>query len=226
VARTRKRGEIGVAVDLVIFTVQHGQLELLLTRMKRPPFEGRWSLPGGRIPIDETVEEAAERELAEKTGLPAMFLEQLYTFSALDRDPSGRCVTVAHMALIPPTSDLRTTDKYSAIGWFPVDKLPPLAFDHRAIAAYAVKRLRAKLEYSNVAHNLLPQQFTLGELQRAYEAILGRPQDTRNFRKRILALGLVEDTGGMRTGGAHRPARLYRFAGRRPAPASRKAPGA
>jgi 8-oxo-dGTP diphosphatase len=212
-------------------------LEVLLIRMKRPPFEGRWALPGGRIRDDETVEQAAARELDEKTGLQAaraargsgkaapaaaetplagVYLEQLYTFSAPDRDPDGRCVTVAHLALIPPTTELRTTDKYSAIGWFPADRPPPLAFDHRQIVAYAVKRLRAKLEYTNVAYSLLPNAFTLGELQRVYEAILGRAQDPRNFRKRILALALVEPTGQIRTGAAHRPARLYRFTVRRP----------
>jgi 8-oxo-dGTP diphosphatase len=211
-----RKKEIGVAVDLAVFTVQHARLELLLIRMKRPPFDGRWALPGGRIRADETVEQAAVRELSEKTSLHDVYQEQLRTFSAPDRDPQGRCITVAHLALIPPTTELRTTDKYSAIGWFPADKLPPLAFDHREIAAYAVQRLRAKLEYTNIVYSLLPHPFTLGELQQAYEAILGRPLDTRNFRKRITAVGLVDETGAIRGGGAHRPARLFRFRVRRP----------
>src|SRR5215471_4161263 len=142
---------IGVAVDLAIFTVQERRLELLLIRMKREPFDGKWALPGGRIRGDETVEQAAVRELTEKTGLGDVYLEQLYTFSEPARDPGGRCISVAHLALIRGDVQLRTTDKYSGIGWFPVARLPPLAFDHQQIAAYAVKRLRAKLEYTDVA---------------------------------------------------------------------------
>jgi 8-oxo-dGTP diphosphatase len=207
---------MGVAVDVAVFTVQKGELHVLLLRMKRAPFTGKWALPGGRIAAAESVEGAAARELEEKTGLGKVYLEQLYTFSRPDRDPQGRCISVAHLALIPPTAQLRTTDKYSAIGWFPTDRLPPLAFDHRAITGYAVKRLRAKLAYTNVAYSLLDDRFTLGELQRVYEAILGRPLDARNFRRRIREIDLVEETGELRTGRAHRPARLFRFAQRRP----------
>jgi 8-oxo-dGTP diphosphatase len=207
---------MGVAVDVAVFTVQSGELHLLLLRMKRAPFTGRWALPGGRIGAQETVEAAAARELEEKTGLARVYLEQLYTFSRPDRDPGGRCISVAHLALIPPDAQLRTTDKYSAIGWFPADHLPPLAFDHKELAAHAIKRLRAKLAYTNVAYSLLDERFTLGELQRVYEAILGRVLDARNFRRRIREIDLVEETGELRTGRAHRPARLYRFAQRRP----------
>ena len=211
-----ERREMGVAVDLAIFTVQKGRLEVLLIRMKRAPFEGRWALPGGRIRADETVEEAAARELSEKTGLAGVYLEQLHTFSDPHRDPGGRCISVAHLALIPPTTELRTTDKYSAIGWWPADRPPPLAFDHRALCAHAVRALRQRLEYTPVAFGLLDARFTLGELQRVYEAILGRKLDARNFRKRILNLGLIAETTEVR-GGAHRPARLFRRAA--PAPA-------
>ncbi len=199
-----------------MFTVRGGRLELLLIQMKRAPFQGRWALPGGRIGTDETVEEAAVRELQEKTGLRDVFLEQLYTFSAPDRDPAGRVVSVAHWALVPPTVQVRCPGKYAAIAWHPAERLPPLAFDHRAIAATAVKRLRAKLSYANIAYSLLPESFALSELQATYEAILGRPLDPRNFRKRIVALGLVEETGELRTGAAHRPSRLFRFTMRRP----------
>ena len=206
------RGIMGVAVDLSIFTVQEGRLELLLIRMKREPYTGKWALPGGRIRGDETVEQAAVRELRVKTGLGEVFLEQLYAFSEPARDPGGRCISVAHLALIRGDVQLRTTDKYSGIGWFPVTRLPPLAFDHQEIAAYAVERLRAKLEHTDVARNLLEKRFTLGELQRLYEAILGKRLDARNFQRRVQAIGLVKDTGRMRTGQAYRPARLFRFA--------------
>jgi 8-oxo-dGTP diphosphatase len=205
-----------VAVDLAVFTVERGRLQLLLIQMKRAPFTGRWALPGGRIGARETVEEAAERELEEKTSLTRVYLEQLYTFSSPDRDPAGRCLSVAHMALIPPGRPLAHTAKYAAIGWFPVEKLPPLAFDNAEIARYAIERLRAKLAYTNVAYSLLPERFPLAELQRAYEAILGRRLDPRNFRKRIVAMGLVEETGELKAGGAHRPARLFRFTLREP----------
>ena len=205
-------GIMGVAVDLAIFTVQEARLELLLIRMKREPYTGKWALPGGRIRGNETVEQAAARELHEKAGIRDVYLEQLYTFSEPDRDPGARCISVAHMALIGGDVPLRTTDKYSGIGWFPVSRLPPLAFDHKEICQAAVKRLRAKLEYTNVAYSMLPHEFTLGELQRLYEAILGKRLDARNFQRRAVAIGMVKDTGKMRTGQAYRPARLYRFA--------------
>jgi 8-oxo-dGTP diphosphatase len=207
---------LGVAVDVAVFTVREGRLEVALIKMKREPFEGRWALPGWRIGASETVEEAAARELAEKTSIKNVYLEQLYTFSDPGRDPQGRCVSVAHLALLPATAELRTTDKYAAIDWFPVDRPPPLAFDHKEVLGYAVKRLRAKLEYTNVAYSLLPPSFTLGELQNVYEAILGRTLDPRNFQRKLRAIELVEETGHMRTGLAHRPARLYRFTVRRP----------
>src|SRR5262249_48120455 len=136
-----------------IFTVQESRLELLLIRMKREPYTGKWALPGGRIRGDGTVEQAAAREPHEKAGIRDVYLEQLYTFSEPNRDPGARCISVAHMALIRGDVPLRTTDKYSGIGWFPVSRLPPLAFDHEAMADYAARRLRAKLEYSDVARN-------------------------------------------------------------------------
>ena len=207
---------LGVAVDVAVFTVRASRLEVALIRMKRAPFEGKCALPGGRIQTEETVEDAAQRELTDKTGLADVYLEQLYTFSEPDRDPQGRCVSVAHLALVPATAALRTNDKYAGIDWFAADRPPSLAFDHKAMLAYAVKRLRAKLEYTNVAYSLLAPTFTLGELQRVYEAILGQPLDPRNFQRRIQAVGLVLQTGEMRTGQANRPARLFRFAVRRP----------
>ena len=207
---------MGVAVDVAVLTVREGRLEVALIRMKRAPFQGKWALPGGRIGAAETVEHAAQRELEDKTALRDVYLEQLYTFSDPDRDPQDRCISVAFFACVPSTVELRTNDKYSAIGWFPADAPPPLAFDHKKQLSSAVKRLRAKLEYSNVAYSLLPEAFTLGDLQRAYEAILGRKLDPRNFTRKILQVGLVEETGEMLTGRAHRPARLFRFQVRRP----------
>ena len=211
-----KRAAPGVAVDLVVFTVDAGELRAVLIRMKRAPFAGRWALPGGRIGDAETVEDAAVRELRDKTSLVDVYLEQLYTFSRPDRDPDGRCVSVAHMALVPPTVTLRTTDKYDGVGWFRADRPPPLAFDHREILGYAIRRLRGKLAYTNVAYSLLPPTFSLGELQRLYEVILDEKLDPRNFQRRVRELGMVERTGQMRAGERHRPARLYRFRAHRP----------
>lgn len=208
---------VGVAVDVVVFTVESGRLSVLLIQVKRPPFEGRWALPGGLIGEAETLEEAAARELAEKTGMEDVYMEQLYTFSAPRRDPAGRVVAAAYLVLVPAEGVLlRTPEKYAGIGWFDVSALPHLAFDHEEMVSYAVQRLRYKLEYTNVAYSLLPESFTLSELQRAYESILGRALDPRNFRKRITSLGLIEPTGEERRGGAHRPAHLFRFTTREP----------
>ena len=209
--------QIGVAVDVVVFTVAAGRLSVLLTAVKRPPYAGKWALPGGLIGARETLDQAAARELEEKTGLRDVFVEQLYTFSALRRDPAGRVVAVAYLALVPAHGVLLSaTEKYAGIAWFPAAKLPALAFDHGEMVRYAVQRLRYKLEYTNVAYSLLADAFTLSELQGVYEAILGRALDPRNFRKRILSLGLILPTGEERRGGAHRPASLYRFVAREP----------
>jgi 8-oxo-dGTP diphosphatase len=210
------RSTPGVAVDLAIFTVEANELRVILIEMKRAPFAGKWALPGGRIQAGETLEEAAARELTDKTSLADVYLEQLYTFSGPDRDPQSRCISVAHMALMPPTASLRTTDKYKGIGWFSVAKPPPLAFDHAEMLSYARRRLRDKLAYTNVAYSLLPVSFSLGELQRLYEVILDEKIDPRNFQRRVLQLGMVEETGRVRAGEAHRPARLYRFRSRKP----------
>jgi 8-oxo-dGTP diphosphatase len=208
---------IGVAVDVVVFTVDREELSVLLIRMKRAPFEGRWGLPGGLIGQEETLDAAAVRELGEKTGVRDVYLEQLYTFSHPRRDPAGRVISIAYMALVPSEGlDLQTTEKYAGIGWFPVKRLPPLGFDHGEMVAYGVTRLRYKLEYTNAVYSLLAPSFTLSELQHIYETILGRALDPRNFRKRILSLGIIERTGEVRRGEAHRPAQLYRFTSRTP----------
>ena len=202
----------GVAVDVAVLSLEGDRLSVLLVKLKRAPFEGRWGLPGGLIGAHETVEEAAARELEEKTGLRDVVLEQVRTFSAPDRDPSGRCVSVAFLALVPAEqARLTATSKYAGVGFFATSELPPLPFDHAEIVAATVARLRAMVEYTNVTWSLLPRELTLGALQRAHEAILGRPLDARNFRKRVLESDLLVPTGETRRGGAHRPARLYRF---------------
>ena len=206
-----KTSAASVAVDLVIFTVRDGSLQVLLIERGVPPFKGQWALPGGFMIDRESLEEAARRELEEETGLKDVYLEQLYTFGDADRDPRGRVVAVAYYALTPPAPLRASTDAAKA-AWHPVARPPRLAFDHARILRMGLERLRAKVGYSTVGFELLPKQFTLTELQALYEAILERPLDKRNFRKKLLSLGLLKSEGQKRAAGAHRPARLYSFA--------------
>ena len=201
-----------LTVDIVIFTIRDGRLQLLLIRRGGEPYRGNWALPGGFVEMDEGLEQAARRELEEETGVSAAYLEQLYTFGRPDRDPRERVITVAYYALIPSDKlQLRAASDAEAVGWFAMDNLPELAFDHDEILAMAYRRLLAKLDYSTIALQFLPAEFTLSELQAVYEAIQGAPLDKRNFRKWIVAKGLIEETGEERRDGAHRPARLYRL---------------
>ena len=201
-----------VTVDIVIFTIREGRLQVLLVRRAIPPFQGKWAIPGGFVKEEESLEEAALRELREETGVKDVYLEQLYTFGEPKRDPRGRVVTVAYFALI--ASDRATlqagTDAAEA-RWHPMDSLPSLAFDHAEILEYSRERLRNKLEYTTVGFQLLPRDFTLTELQKVYEAILSRALDKRNFRRKIELLKILKPTGKWRRAGAQRPARLYAF---------------
>ena len=201
-----------LTVDIVIFTLRDNCLQLLLIKRASEPFIGMWALPGGFVRMDETLEEAACREMEEETGLKQAYLEQLYTYGNPRRDPRGRVVTVTYFALIPADVDIRREggSDVSQAGWYPIGYLPPLAFDHAEILTYAIRRLRYKLEYSAVGFQLLPDQFTLSELQYTYEIILGEKLDKRNFRRRILEAGVIEPTTNVRTGEG-RPARLYRY---------------
>ena len=200
-----------VTTDIVVFTIRHEALKVLLIKRAEDPYLGSWALPGGFVGIDEDLEHAAARELSEETGVGDVYLEQLYTFGRPDRDPRERVITVAYYALIPSDRiQIRAATDAEAVGWFGLDELPSLAFDHDEILGMALERLRAKLDYSTIAFQFMPSLFTLTELQAVYELILGEPVDKRNFRKRILALEAVEETGQERRDGAHRPARLYR----------------
>ncbi len=208
---------IKIAVDNCIFTVQNGVLHILLIKMKRKPFAGSWALPGGLVKNSEPLDAAAKRVLHSETNVHDVFLEQLYTFSDPKRDPRDRAISTAYVALVPASNlRLKTNTKYAGVEWRPVAKIGKLAFDHNRIVEYAVQRLRWKLEYTNVVWSLLPEQFTLTDLQQIYEAVLGAPLDKRNFRKKILALKLIENTGKQIVQGAHRPAQLFRFVSRKP----------
>ncbi len=202
----------GVTVDLVIFTVNEGKLHVLLVKRADEPFAGSWSIPGGFLLKGESLDEAALRVMFEKTGVREVYLEQLYTFGKPDRDPRARIITVTYFALIPwkklPQPGSR---KVTDLAWRAVDEIPRLAFDHNEILNYALNRLRAKAGYSNIVYGLLPESFRLSDLQKMYEIIINQKLDKRNFRKRMLATGLLQETGKKDLAGAHRPAMLYQF---------------
>ncbi|MCE9582071.1 MAG: NUDIX hydrolase [Planctomycetes bacterium] len=200
------RPQIQLSVDCILLFLDGHTLRTLLIRRPIPPHLGTWALPGGFVRPDESLEAAAARVLAVETGVRDVYLEQLYTFGDPGRDPRGRVVTAAYIALVrPPAPEPREG------AWTPMDALPDLAFDHLTILDYARQRLKYKLEYSPVGFRLLPEEFTLKRVQDAYEAILGRALDKRNFRKKLLSLKVLKPLAKFVREGPHRPARLYRF---------------
>jgi 8-oxo-dGTP diphosphatase len=201
-----------LTVDCVVFGLDEGDLKVLLIERDLPPFDGRWALPGGFVNVDEDLETAARRELEEETGVAKVYLEQLYTFGEVERDPRERVVSVAYYALVklPDHRIQAATDARSA-AWFAVSETPRLAFDHERILDTALARLKAKVRYQPIGFELLPGKFTLTQLQRLYETVLETPLDKRNFRKKILGMGLIEELDEIEQDVAHRAARLYRF---------------
>ncbi|MEM1216218.1 MAG: NUDIX domain-containing protein [Bacteroidota bacterium] len=202
-----------VTVDCVIFGLNAShQLQVLLIERGTEPYVGSWALPGGFVQLDESLEAAARRELAEETGLSDVFLEQLFTFGTPERDPRGRVISVAYFALVnlDQHQPKAATDASDA-AWFSVDELPDLAFDHADILTMALDRLRAKVRYQPIGFELLPEQFTLSQLQKLYETVLGVPSlNKRNFRTRILQMDILREVGKQENV-AHRPAVLYAF---------------
>jgi 8-oxo-dGTP diphosphatase len=205
---------VSSAVVVVIFTVRQGQLCALLIERAADPCKGMWALPGGALLEGESLDGAAARKLADETGVSDVFLEQLYTF---DRLGDGRAdVVVTYFALVDLARTRLRGDLEWRPGWHPLGALPPLAFENERVIAYARQRLQAKLEYTNVVYSLLPSRFTLTQMQRVYEAILGEAIDKRNFRRRVVGLGIVHETGQTQKQGPHRPAMLYEFTAREP----------
>ncbi len=196
--------DILLNVHVVMFSLREDALQVLLT-----PAEGRtWGLPSAQVQAAESLEDAAARAFAGQIEKRHAHLEQLYTYGDPDRDPRWRLVSVVYFALVA-TNARQASGK---MRWFRVDKLPPLAHDHADITSYALRRLRYKLEYSAVGFQLLPAEFTLSELQHMYEIILGETLDKRNFRRRILGSGIIEESAHVRNSdGQGRPARLYRY---------------
>jgi 8-oxo-dGTP diphosphatase len=202
-----------LTVDCIVFGLDAQQeLKVMLIQRDIPPFQGQWAIPGGFVRMDETLEQAALRELQEETGIHDVYLEQLYTFGGLGRDPRDRTVTVAYYALINLAEQKikAATDARDA-NWFSLSKIPQLAFDHDQILQTAIARLRGKIRYEPIGFELLPKKFTLTQLQKLYEIVLDRQLDKRNFRKKILSMDLLIDTNDLEQGVSHRAAKLYRF---------------
>lgn len=201
-----------LTVDCVVFGLDEGDLKVLLIQRKLKPFKGRWALPGGFVRMDETLDEAARRELVEESGVKDVYLEQLYTEGEVKRDPRERVVTVAYYALVKLVGHnvQADTDAENA-AWFSVADVPTLAFDHQMILDKAVARLKGKVRYEPIGFELLPSKFALSELQHLYEVCLEEQLDKRNFRKKILGMGLLIETNEIQKDVAHRAAKLYRF---------------
>lgn len=203
-----------LTVDCVVLglDLKEENLMALLIRRDLEPFKGKWALPGGFVHMDETIEEAAIRELKEETGVGQVYLEQLYTFGALKRDPRERVVSVAYYALVKMEGHpVQAGSDAGDAAWFSLDELPELAFDHSVILETALTRLRGKISYQPIGFELLPEKFTLTQLQKLYEIILKKKLDKRNFRKKILSFNILESLNEVEKDVSHRAAQLYRF---------------
>jgi 8-oxo-dGTP diphosphatase len=205
---------VRISVVVVILTVTEDQLRVLLIHRSGEPYLGWWALPGGLLRTSESLADAAARKLVEETGVGDVFLEQLYTFDDLDAEAGS--VSVAYFALIDSRRVRLRAGPVWEPAWFATDELPDLAFKNKKVVDYAITRLRNKLEYTNVAYSLMPETFTLSDLQAVYESIFGRSFDKRNFRRRIISQAIIKPTGRTLARGAHRPAELYEFTSRQP----------
>lgn len=203
-----------LTVDCVVFGFDEGELKVLVIQRGLEPFKGKWALPGGFVRVDETLDDAARRELEEEAGLRNVFLEQLYTFGAVNRDPRERVVSVAHYALVKLAAhETKAATDAADAKWFPISEPPKLAFDHENIFATALGRLKSKVRYQPIGFELLPPKFTLSQLQHLYEAVLETKLDKRNFRKKVLSFDLLIPLKETQMIGRHRPAQLFRFDG-------------
>ena len=201
-----------LTVDIVVFALDEDDLKVMLIERDLEPFAGRWALPGGFVRVEETLDEAARRELLEETGLKDIYLEQLYTFGEVQRDPRERVVTVAYYALVNLEGhQVRASTDARNAAWFGMGDLPDLAFDHETILDTALDRLRGKVRYQPIGFELLPDKFPLRSLQHLYEVVLDRELDKRNFRKKILSMDVLVELNEIEKDVAHRAAKLYRF---------------
>lgn len=196
-----------------IFTIDKGDVKVLLIRKKSDPYKGYWILPGGIVSREETIEENVAHAISKKLGLHDVYLEQCHISSQLNRDPDDRIIAISYIGLVDNVTALLKREVREEIetSWFKIDDIPKMAYDHAEILQKNIQFLRSKIVNSSVLKSLFPSDFTLPELQHAYEQILGRILDRRNFRKKFISLGLVDDTGDKNVGGNGRPAKLYRF---------------
>jgi len=203
-----------VTVDIIIFTIKDDDLKVLLVKRGVEPFAGKWAIPGGFVKMNENLEVAAQRELREETGVNANYLEQLYTFGDVNRDPRGRVITISYMTLVNSNKiKLKASTDVSEARWFSVYNLSNLAFDHKKILEYSLKRLRWKFEYTTLVFSLLQKKFTLTQIQKIYESVFNKKFDKRNFRKKILSLGIIKPVKEIEEMVSHRPSQLYTFIG-------------
>ena len=201
--------KLGITVDIVIFTIKDNDLKVLLIKRNLDPFKGNWALPGGFVRENENLEQAAKRELEEETGVRNVYLEQLYSFGSVGRDPRGKIITIAYMALVNAEQlKLKATSDASDAQWFSMLKLPKLAFDHLDIINYALKRLKWKFEYTAVGFSLLSKKFAISEIQKIYEIVFHKKFDKRNFAKKLLSLNILNEEE-IKRDVSHRPPMLY-----------------
>lgn len=203
-----------VTVDTVVFKYENEVLSILLVKRGSPPFQGCWALPGGFVEMDESLEDAAKRELSEETGVVATYLGQLYAFGDVGRDPRQRVISISYYALVRSNSpQIHAGSDAAEVGWFPVLHLPLLAFDHAQMVQMAMDRLRENLMQRQIALELLPREFTLGQLQKLYETILDQSLDKRNFRKKVMSLGYLVALPKKLKSVPHRSPKLYSLGG-------------
>lgn len=209
---TYKYARPALTVDCVVFGLDQDDLKILLIQRDGEPYAGEWAMPGGFVDMDETPEHAAIRELEEETGLTDVYLEQLYTFGSVHRDPRERVVSVAHYALVNIEGrEVQAASDARNVAWFSLCDVPKLAFDHEEILQMALDRLQGKVVYQPIGFELLPEKFTLTQLQKLYEIILEKQIDKRNFRKKILKMDILIELDEVQQGVSHRAARLYSF---------------
>ncbi len=203
----------GIHVITAIFTIEHGVVKVLLVKRKNEPFFGEWILTGGALYNNEDLEEGAKREIYEKTGIKNIEIRQFKAFGDVHRSPVMRMIAIAYIGIIDSArvQILRETQKTSNADWFPIDRVPQLGYDHNAILKEAIKELQRQIISSDILKTLFPDGFTMPELQKAYESILEKKFDRRNFRRKILSLGLVYDTGKTVIFEGKKPAKLYKF---------------
>lgn len=208
----KKIQNIKLAVDAVVFGYKNTRLEVLLIQQKYGETKGEWALPGGFVLENEDLEKAVLRELKEETGVEVSYMEQLYTFGNINRDPRGRVVSVAYIVMIDHAlHNLQANSDAQDVQWYPINSLPQLAYDHSEIVTLALLRLQNKIKYAPIGFELLDKSFPFSDLENLYQTILNRKIDRRNFRKKILSFGFVVETNEIRQIGSGRPAKLFKF---------------